>query len=192
MQRPATPRATQPNGMPFSCYSCGSPDHSVNDCERVNDLISRGVMKRDDRNRIIYADGSRIYRQGSETILQAYDRVGNFPSSLPRSTDFITATFATLVEEETDEEADVHAVVGRVKSTKEKRKEVFDGVFVPPAPRIISKGKEKENNPVSLPGPSKSAVTIPSIQPIDIHTTSFNPNNDNAIMEDATITAPKN
>ncbi|KAH7917598.1 hypothetical protein BV22DRAFT_1026067, partial [Leucogyrophana mollusca] len=39
--QPRTFPPRQPSNMPFSCFGCGSPEHGVNDCQHVNDLIAK-------------------------------------------------------------------------------------------------------------------------------------------------------
>lgn len=76
--------------------------------------------------------------------------------------------------DESDEDPDVYAAQQRTTEIQSKRKEVLDGVYPPPRP----KGNYK-------PMPN------PQLTPVDVDQPMFDPNDDNAIMEDNGIAGKK-
>ncbi|OJA13438.1 hypothetical protein AZE42_02284 [Rhizopogon vesiculosus] len=58
----------------FLCYFCGQ-QHLIRNCPTAADYIRTGLVVRENRF-YTYADGSRIYRRGNETIQQVVDRLG--------------------------------------------------------------------------------------------------------------------
>ncbi|KIM55079.1 hypothetical protein SCLCIDRAFT_135426, partial [Scleroderma citrinum Foug A] len=127
----ALPRAP---GRSITCYGCGVEGHGVNRCDKVNDLITKGLLSRDETRRVTLPNGQHLFRIGEETILQAYER----HSAAARTASSVR--FVTHAEEELelgiyeleDEELLVAAADRIPKITKEKRKATFDGVIIPP------------------------------------------------------------
>ncbi len=44
----------------LTCYGCGQTGHRINDCAKINEYLSRGVVTKDAQGRIVSRDGSRI------------------------------------------------------------------------------------------------------------------------------------
>ncbi|KIM57881.1 hypothetical protein SCLCIDRAFT_28511, partial [Scleroderma citrinum Foug A] len=180
-------------GRSITCYGCGVEGHGVNGCDKVNDLITKGLLSRDETRRVTLPNGQRLFRIGEETILQAYER-HSAAARTASSVRFVTHAEEGLelgIYELEDEELLVAAADRIPKITKEKRKATFDGVFIPPH----GKGKGKENQPpaptlVPKPVPSTSVyppAPIPMPVPIDVHPHVFDGSNDDAIMQDDTF-----
>ncbi|KIK15600.1 hypothetical protein PISMIDRAFT_16407 [Pisolithus microcarpus 441] len=144
---PISPNSSQacPPRKPIICFGCGVTGHGLDSCDAINDLVKKGSLARDDNHRVIYPYGQCIYRNGDEMILQAYERSVN--ATQP------TNTVHFVIHEEADEylgaeiyeledEAVVAAAERNAKISKDKRREVFDGVLLPP--RSHGKGKERE------------------------------------------------
>jgi hypothetical protein len=189
---PPTPQSRPARNI--TCFGCGKQGHGINDCEEINDLILKGQLSKDDSRRVTLANGQRIPRNFDEPILDAYKRLQPPPPPPAPVNHVRFITHATIEELDEDDEP-IHAEESLVaaadhaqKSTREKRKEIFDGVVIPPR----SKGKEKENQAPSssIPVAPKLSNSIPTPTPFDTHRQSFDPINDDAIMEDATIPKP--
>ena len=56
------------------CFGCGEIGHGVRSCPAINELISKGEMKRDITGRVTFGDGSPIQRTGWETLVQVHAR----------------------------------------------------------------------------------------------------------------------
>ncbi|KIM53239.1 hypothetical protein SCLCIDRAFT_32053, partial [Scleroderma citrinum Foug A] len=186
----ALPRAP---GHSITCYGCGVEGHGVNGCDKVNDLITKGLLSRDETRHVTLPNGQCLFRIGDETILQAYER-HSAAARTASSVCFVTHAEEGLelgIYELEDEELLVAAADHIPKITKEKRKATFNGVFIPPH----GKGKGKENQPpaptlVPKPVPSTSVyppAPIPMPVPINVHPHVFDGSNDDAIMQDDTF-----
>jgi len=128
---------------PITCYGCSVEGHGLNRCEAINDLVTKGSLARDEMGRITLPNGQRLFRNGEETILQAYERHAA-AARAANTVHFITHDEEDLQTKiyELEEEEPLVATVDRVpRVTKEKRKVTFEGVIIPP----YGKGKGKEN-----------------------------------------------
>lgn len=56
------------------CFGCGEIGHGVRICPAINELISKGEMKKDTTGRVTFGDGSPIQRTGWETFVQVHAR----------------------------------------------------------------------------------------------------------------------
>ncbi|KIO14827.1 hypothetical protein M404DRAFT_17686, partial [Pisolithus tinctorius Marx 270] len=185
---------THPARRTITCYGCGVEGHGVESCQAINDLIQKGSLARDENHRVIYPNGQHIYRNGEETILQAYERT-KAAAQPANAVHFVIHEEAKEESSaeiyELEEEPLVAAVDRSNKVTKEKRKAVFDSVLVPPH----SHGKEKESqdpkpsSSASIPAPQKVPLA-PAFVPVDVHPTIFDGTRDDAIMEDASVPKP--
>ena len=176
----------------ITCYGCGVEGHGVNGCDKINDLVAKGLLARDEAHLVTLPNGQYIPRTRDETIMQAYEH--HSAAARPAS----TVRFVTHVEEEEvlesgicelEEEPLVTAVDCAPRITKEKRKAAFEGVIIPP----YGKGKGKKNQapavtPVPAPKPIPlTSAPIPMPTPIDVHTHVFDGSNDDAIMQDDSL-----
>jgi Aspartyl protease len=186
-------------GRSITCYGCGVEGHGLNNCEAINDLVKKGSLTRDESRRVILPNGQRLFRNGDETIIQAYER-HVATTQAANSVRFVTHDEEELELKiyELEEEESLAAAVDRApRITKEKRKAVFDGVVLPP----YGKGKGKENQvPVNTPipasrpnAPASASASAPAPAPIrmpvpiDVHPHVFDGSNDDAIMQDDTL-----
>ncbi|PPQ89489.1 hypothetical protein CVT25_012252, partial [Psilocybe cyanescens] len=152
----------------MTCYGCNQQGHGMNTCPGLADLASKKVITRDSSNRIVFADGSRIFRVMGESIIQAVQR--QRPAPAPIATSNLAICDPYYVEEkynanifEEDDEDDIGSYLGdsdyilagpsnRIvpeRKIRTARKQVFDGVIVPEpayikAKRLEAKGKMKE------------------------------------------------
>ncbi|KIM52094.1 hypothetical protein SCLCIDRAFT_32927 [Scleroderma citrinum Foug A] len=179
-------------GSSITCYGCGVEGHGVNSCEKINDLITKGLLSRDETHCVTLPNGQCLFRIGDKTILQAYKH----HSAAARTASSVC--FVTHAKEELElgiyelENKELLVAADCIpKITKEKRKAIFDGVVIPPH----GKGKGKENQPPAptfapKPVPSTSVhppAPIPIPVPIDVHPHVFDGSNDDAIMQDDTL-----
>ncbi|TFK77960.1 hypothetical protein K466DRAFT_607483 [Polyporus arcularius HHB13444] len=68
----APPIFSQNSGIrPLGCYGCGEQGHGMNFCPKINELVTKGILKRDNNNKLTFADGSLIQRQRDETFVHA-------------------------------------------------------------------------------------------------------------------------
>ena len=80
-----------------NCFACGSSNHAIRECPEIQKLIKNGIIIRNEQQRLILKNGSRITRLPNETLIQAIHRL-----SLPKS------HFLAVAGEDADEEIYVH------------------------------------------------------------------------------------
>ncbi|EGO18407.1 hypothetical protein SERLADRAFT_444153 [Serpula lacrymans var. lacrymans S7.9] len=190
-QPTAPPTATLPTApcIPFLCYECGKTGHGINECADMLDLLSKGIGKKNDTGCFVMSNGSRIMQSREEPIATAVH------CTIPKSNLLTTTSFMFIAEvADSDSDSDkkhVYIVDHPDRVSKEKCKQIFDGVYIPPRPdwaKAIKKKKKEEEKPVVptiAPAPSKPHI-------FDIAQPIFDPTNDNVIMEDTSQTAKKN
>ena len=197
-QNPNSSQQTQaPTFRPSSltCYGCNTAGHGIRDCPDLLDLISNGRLIRDSNQRLVMPDGRPIRRQGpTETFVQAYHRMaGNAGNGINTTSSSIveipTHQSNFVYAERPSTESQVHAAQRQDKSTTLKRKEIFEGVVIP-KPGPLSKQKDKENQPIPKVSHPVPAAVPTTIIPIEIQQPTFDPKDDDAIMEDITNTMP--
>jgi hypothetical protein len=158
-------QAPPPRGSEIICYGCGEKGHGMNRCPSISELISQGILTRDQAGRVVYQDGSSIRRYSDETFIQAYEReqrvsshyisiVNDHDQDSPLNSDNEVATdyqqYDSDVYYDSDYE-DVFAIrdVGwrsyaadrPEKKIAARQKMVMDGVY-PPRLKDLSAGKE--------------------------------------------------
>jgi hypothetical protein len=185
---------------PFECFGCGEKDHSMNSCPGLNELMNQGVIKRGDDNKYVMTDGTRIFRVAGETLVDAANRLGKTQTN-QQTAHFITLHSDTLMpdSEESfsvcdDEEEEVYAADRQPKVTKGIRAERFAGVFPPPLSRPKAKGKAADLAEASQSNPTAIRVKPEPVEiPLRIYEQpqTFDPSNDDAIMEDVSDPQPK-
>ncbi|KDQ62655.1 hypothetical protein JAAARDRAFT_111832, partial [Jaapia argillacea MUCL 33604] len=187
------PRSTplRQGGGEMQCYACNEMGHMMSGCGKLNELLTQGLAHRDGGGRVVLADGSRIRKGEGETLVVAIER------SVPQ-TNLITCemessrkemALTNVVEIWDDEKADVFPVERVERKSANRRREVMEGVYMPPKPdwaRKIDKGKGRETETrisPSNPPPAPPAVVITT--PIDIHPQpAFNSEDSDTVMED--------
>ncbi|KAF8059296.1 hypothetical protein FPV67DRAFT_1454479 [Lyophyllum atratum] len=159
------PRAIPPHMNPMAemrgpmmCYGCGIVGHSLQDCDALKKKIGEGVLLRDYRGRITFQDGTIVQRTNEETILQAAERqLGPGPRAHFFSMDNDYDYYQTEYDD-----VDLFAAEPVPKKTRQARKEVFDGVHIPPR-----RDKENQRPPskvtTNLPVPQVAKKSAPQV-----------------------------
>jgi hypothetical protein len=181
---------------PFMCYGCGATDHGLNNCPSMNELMAKGVIKKDSSNKYCMSDGSRIFKTKEENFVQAVQRIMKASSQvnhfivdsvthLPKVASHVVTHGGESEDSDEESEEEVYEAQRQPKIGKEKRKERFEGVFPPPRQAHKERKKKMDSSvPQPVPQPISSHETIPVTVPIDVHQPTFDPDNDEEIMED--------
>ena len=69
-----------PQGQPqdrseYLCYGCGKTGHRMGQCHEINTLLNQGTIVRSINGRLLWPDGSNIYRDRDDNYIQAIDKV---------------------------------------------------------------------------------------------------------------------
>ena len=215
------PARPQINFSEMTCYGCMQKGHTMLRCTLLADLANQGLIVRNESGKWIMKDGRTIFRNPTESIIDAAKRL---------ATPVVTTNLATIhVVSDTNEDDEdiafsadtemtpaVLAANRNEKSTRSTRKEVFDSVTVPTTDQVRAKrmadakaeAKDKAKkaaeatqvrpNPVNPP--RQFPVTTqqpPNIIPSTVNPPKptpppvFDPSNDDHIMEDATTPPSK-
>ncbi|KAH9885623.1 hypothetical protein C8Q73DRAFT_659412, partial [Cubamyces lactineus] len=167
------------------CYGCGEQGHSLNNCPKIKELLLNGIIKQDDNNKYVMADGSFIQRRRDEPIASAVQRhrstaQANFISFGPVVSESEDETDS---DDEKEDEAFAFPVERSDKVIKDARKTRFEGVF-PPAKPEWAKDKSTDKNKGKTR--AKSVERPSGMQPVEIHQPTFDPSKDeDIIMEDS-------
>lgn len=69
---PAQPQSFNPRNRfsnpGYACYGCGNPDHRMNECPELDELVRRGTIWKDQRGRFVHASGMSIRRVEGEPM----------------------------------------------------------------------------------------------------------------------------
>ncbi|KAF5335909.1 hypothetical protein D9758_017681 [Tetrapyrgos nigripes] len=153
-----------------NCWGCGSMEHISGKCPELNDLISKGELKRNEQWKITWPDGVILQRRRGETIMDAYRRqkasmaaVAAMTAAPITSSNFIQASqacssvsYSYLVSPSATDDEIIQALeVHRTKKDKEATR---------PAPyRAADHPYETRAKPVKPPVPPPVPdTTIPS------------------------------
>ena len=149
--RDTPPHMTGGVGTPIGpgerrCYGCGGMGHTMMTCAALQEYFDKGVIIRDDRQRIILKNGGLIFRKQNEDWVSAIKR-----STSPQ-TNFVALNsigrlneseyselgmsyaqyYGYCTSEDTDEDERCQTYpVTRPEKTRDTRKEQFDGVWIP-------------------------------------------------------------
>jgi hypothetical protein len=175
---PSPTSNSQRSNRPLTCFGCGEDGHTTTRCKKCDDLIKQGVIKRDETNKIVWADGSPIRRYSDENILEAVQRTLAAKPAASGSANFIQGysfqgSPSYLIHESEDEAEEddglaFPATRARPAGKETRRQQVLDGVYPPP----LSKAK-------------KRAQDAQTFNPVEVQAPQFNPDDDDAFMEDA-------
>ncbi|KAF9455302.1 hypothetical protein BDZ94DRAFT_1327646 [Collybia nuda] len=160
MMAPNNPNPFQ--GGPITCYGCGETGHGLRDCQPLQELIKSGVLVRDQTGRIVYRDGTIVRRERGETIIQAASRRnGSNNQSHLITMEEISEYYVS--EDDTHEQSDVKVMAAekQSKTINKARKDVFDGVLLPPR---SFRPKDKENIP-------PKAIPVTRVTPTQVQAT---------------------
>ncbi|KIM72647.1 hypothetical protein PILCRDRAFT_15952 [Piloderma croceum F 1598] len=191
------------------CFGCGELGHGMSSCPKIMELVSKGVLARDRGGQIMKADGSAIRRIGSETFIDAVEWEKQPQSHLVTINEGFCDDSSTGSEGDSDSDNEKL----EIKYEDVYRKEVLDGIYLPPLKRQSARlKKDKENIPAlrnevkahrpfprpvqdhitpSPPGitetQTKGPITDKAARvPMARQTPRFNPANEDEIMEDDT------
>jgi len=145
---------------PMTCFGCGMKGHGIQACGKIEDLIKSGIIMRDPYGKLIFTNGTFIYRRMGESFTQAIERIrADNPDSF--KSHFISIQEQTSDYYQSEAEDDYDAFVNSgfasqdntqvfaAERTPQKiaaaRKQALDGVY--PPSRNKGKEKEKENVP---------------------------------------------
>jgi hypothetical protein len=155
------------------CFGCGEKGHGMLNCQKINDLLGKGVLTRDHAGRVVHANGSPIRRIGRETFVEAFDResrpVAHFvtvrdyesESETGESDDKGPIEAESSYEEWRDDvfvirdiENAGYGVERPEKQITAKRKQVLEGVY---PPRLRDLKSNKENREAHVPETGRQA-----------------------------------
>lgn len=167
---PAPPRQEMRTRPAISgCYGCGLEGHNMSDCPAINDLIDKKMISRNQRGMLVLSNGDRIMRSQNETFVQAIKRLN--PVS-----NFITCQSY----ENYDSDCEVYAMTKPYSLPNTQNKD--SGVRTR---RMVKEASALEKNK-----PKENIRPWEQIQPLTTSQPRFNPNNDDAIMEDLSQPRP--
>lgn len=85
----------------FACYGCGNPDHRMSECPELDDMLRRGMIRKDGRGRFVHASGMSIRRVDGEPMTITVKRdLALKESELPPSSHLIRVMEVSEAEEE--------------------------------------------------------------------------------------------
>lgn len=75
-QPPHYDRRPRTSGGSGKCYGCGEFGHSMNSCPQIQQLVTQGILTKDQTGKYVLKSGERITRQGlNEPLVKAVQRV---------------------------------------------------------------------------------------------------------------------
>ncbi|KAK7692704.1 hypothetical protein QCA50_004337 [Cerrena zonata] len=175
------------------CFGCGGTGHTMFFCSKISDLVTKGIITKDSTGKYIMADGTFIRRATfDEPLIAAIERLR------PIQNHYISISPARVEDyesdssdsEDEDEEENVFVATRSSVKNNQFRKTTSEKVFNPSRkkheeshPRFGDKRKtDKKVQPEEiLPVPTNSV-------PISVDDTIFNPQDDDALMEDTSET----
>ncbi|KAK7685266.1 hypothetical protein QCA50_011629 [Cerrena zonata] len=175
------------------CFGCGGTGHTMFFCSKISDLVTKGIITKDSTGKYIMADGTFIQRATfDEPLIAAIERLR------PIQNHYISISPARVEDYESDssdsedEDSEENVFVATRSSAKNNqfRKTTSEKVFNPSRkkheeshPRFGDKKKtDKKVQPEEiLPVPTNPV-------PISVDDTIFNPQDDDALMEDTSET----
>ena len=160
----------------MTCYGCGEKGHGMSLCPKLTDAINKGLIMRGMDGRLVMKDGSRIPRNGNEPIIQAVERLTGTKTNLITLSSLSNLQYPSDESEyeKDDDEPEIYVATRQATKIKTNRKETFDGVYPPARP----KGNYKQ-----LPT-KPAAVNSPTNTPVEVDKPMYDPDDDDAIMED--------
>ncbi|KAK7460789.1 hypothetical protein VKT23_008717 [Stygiomarasmius scandens] len=149
---------------PRQCFGCGEIGHGLRYCPKVNELVKAEKVTTDPNNRYVMKNtGQSIRRNFNETIVQAYERMvkeGTHQTNFVAEMDPYTSEDESYnVGYESDTEPDdtlnddmeVLAADRTDKSINQARKQVFDGVHLPPKGSTTQKARTADRRQLNQP-----------------------------------------
>ena len=161
--RPANDVADRPApSQTATCFGCGRPGHRMMECRQIQELISQGIIIRNQAGRLRMASGQPIPRRSpDQPLTEAVAELQKFNES--SKTHF--AGLQLLQDYESDEDCETNALVAQY-GTRSKG----------PAPKVTEEraGPLKKSQGA---GPRRPA-------PVDVIPSRFDPTREDVIMED--------
>lgn len=197
----ATPPHLKPGSNAFQqptisderrCFGCGGSGHTMFFCAKMSELVTQGIITKDGMGKYVMADGSFIRKASyDEPLVEAIERLR------PVQANYIAISSMSMSnseddhsdEDDSDTDEEVFVATRSMAKSSQPRKSTSEKVFSPARKRHeeshprFSEKKKTENKAPTQEEP-KPVPNIPT--PIVVDKTIFNPNNDDAFMEDAT------
>ncbi|KDQ63995.1 hypothetical protein JAAARDRAFT_116940, partial [Jaapia argillacea MUCL 33604] len=116
------------------CFRCNQSGHMMNTCPELTELLTKGIVTKDEAGRIMMMDGTRICQEDGESIVAAVEQMKPSVNFISYS---LGADKADKTGDKSDDEGDkmgVYPVLHSQKIAGTKRREILDGVYPPPRP----------------------------------------------------------
>ncbi|KAI0038542.1 hypothetical protein FA95DRAFT_1505439, partial [Auriscalpium vulgare] len=167
------------------CFGCGDPSHSLGNCGILRGMVDSGVVRRGWRGQYTRLDGSYIERLGNETVVQAIEREQSEYDSPVDWVNWMQGEEPDSDDEiDSEDDFDVYPVTRSSNGNRTTRKEVFDGVHMPPRTNTKSSGShrptEKKGSTHLRPSQRDNRTRI---VPMDTQPT-FLPRHEDEFLED--------
>lgn len=178
------------------CFGCGGTGHTMFFCSKISDLVTKGIITKDNTGKYIMADGTFIRRTTfDEPLIAAVERLR------PIQTHYISASSAKVEDydsdssDSSDSESEENVFVATRSSIKnsQPRKTTSEKVFNP------ARRKHEESHPrfgdkkkTEKKVQQEEIIPVPSTPvPVSIDDNIFNPQDDDAFMEDTSQTVKR-
>ena len=69
------PPRSFPERTDLYCFACGRTGHQMRQCGELNTLLNQGTVVRTPEGRIEWPDGTQIFREGNELLVQSINRM---------------------------------------------------------------------------------------------------------------------
>ncbi|KAL6306808.1 hypothetical protein BKA93DRAFT_728990 [Sparassis latifolia] len=160
----------------LTCYGCRDKGHTMNNCLKVNELINKGIIKRDNNRKLIIRDGTLIIHTRNESIIFAVQKL-TIAMRKPQSNYGAYSLNTNFYSSDSDSNNEIFILPAEqtLKVSKDVRKARFKEVFSPPLPDWTCKLKDIPRKLTPISQPPRAPV------PIEVHAPTFDPNNDDAI-----------
>ncbi|EPQ49824.1 hypothetical protein GLOTRDRAFT_22288, partial [Gloeophyllum trabeum ATCC 11539] len=166
---PAT--STRPAATNYNCLYCGEGDHSIRRCPKVEEDIRAGRCKRNAEGQVVLPSGAMVSRALPGATMR--DRILEWHRQNPGQTS--VHLLDTMLWEEVrapvashttdmfhlDQQERIDALERELFALRGKGKQVFDGVYIPPANRPTNPSKESSAGP---PGSTHSKAKSQSVR----------------------------
>ncbi|KZP29953.1 hypothetical protein FIBSPDRAFT_726795, partial [Athelia psychrophila] len=171
------------NSITDECFGCYENGHMMSRCPKLNDLVNKGLLRRID-NKWMMPDGSYVPRMSGESLADACIRMSSQNGAAPNAASHLIRI--TGLDDQSDPEESFYLsqhtrpyafpVERAPKTTATRRKEVMDGVYMPPRRGPpMRPGANKENVPVAK---------VPIQIPVETRKPEFDGRCDDMIIDD--------
>ncbi|KAK7686651.1 hypothetical protein QCA50_010251 [Cerrena zonata] len=205
---PVFERATPPHMRPGSnayqqsplpgdrkCFGCGGTGHTMFYCSKIDDLVSKGVLSKDNSGKLVMADGSFIRRMMNESFVEAAERLrpvqSNYISVVePKVDGYDSDSMDSDTDSDSDSDRQVFIATRSQARTTRSKKLGSDDMY--PSARLRHESKhprfsDRSRTKKIVPSDDEEILTVPKVpKPVNVEETIFNPDNEDAFMEDTT------